>query len=98
MRVELHPAADDEFAAHVDFFERRETGLGLRFYQEVIGVLDWIATNPMLPRERKGHRRVNLKVFPFYIAYVVEGDLVWVLAVARGSRRPGYWASRARGG
>ena len=25
----------------------------------------------------------------FYIAYVVEGDLIWVLAVAHSSRKPG---------
>jgi hypothetical protein len=39
---------------------------------------------------------VNLKVFPFYIAYVVEGDLVWVLAVAHNKMRPGYWMKRRK--
>ena len=40
---------------------------------------------------------MNLKVFPFYVAYVVEGELVWVLAIAHGYRRPGYWRKRVAG-
>jgi hypothetical protein len=35
-----------------------------------------------------------LKVFPFYIAYVTQGDLIWVLAVAHGNKKPGYWRER----
>lgn len=93
MRIELHPDADTEFAAQVDY-EKKQPGLGRRFYQEVIDCLDRIAANPALPRLRKDHRRINLKVFPFYIAYAAEGDLVWVLAVAHGRRRPGYWRNR----
>lgn len=94
MRVELHPEADAEFAAQVEYYEEKEAGLGVRFYREVMAFLDWIVKNPSLPRVRKNYRRVNLKVFPFYIAYVLEGDLVWVLAVAHGKKRPGYFMRR----
>lgn len=97
MRFELHPGADAEFAAQVEYYEDRQPGLGRRFYHEVIGCLDWIAKHPTLPRLRKDHRRMNLKVFPFYIAYAVDGDLVWVLAVAHSRRRPGYWRNRLPG-
>ena len=96
MRIELHPEADAEFAAQVEYYERKEAGLGVRFYREVIAFFDWIAENPSLPRLRKTYRRVNCKVFPFYIAYVFEGDLVWVLAVAHGKKRPGYWRKRQK--
>jgi plasmid stabilization system protein ParE len=94
LRIELHPSADGEFAAQVAYYEDRETGLGRRFYNEVIAHLDWIAANPEVPRLRKGYRRVNLKVFPLYVAYTAERDRVWVLAVAHGSKRPGYWTKR----
>ena len=96
MRFELHPEADLEFAAQVDYYEGEQAGLGVRFYREVMAYLDRIAENPLLPRLRKRYRRVNLKVFPFYVAYVVEGDLVWVLAVAHSKQRPGYWINRLR--
>jgi toxin ParE1/3/4 len=83
-----------EFAKQIDYYDEREAGLGQRFYREVIGCLNWISVNPTVPRFRKTHRRVNLKVFPFYIAYVTQGDLVWVLAVAHGNKKPGYWRDR----
>ena len=97
MRIELHPEADAEFAAQVEYYEDWPAGLGQRFYREVIGCLDGIAEHPTLPRLRKDHRRVNLKVFPFYVAYAVEGNLVWVLAEAHGYRQPGYWKNRLTG-
>lgn len=98
MSIELHPEADAEFAAQVEYYEDEQPGLGEKFYHEVIGCLTSIAMNPTLPRLRKDHRRVNLKVFPFHVAYVEEGDSVWVLAVANGYRRPGYWRKRLSGG
>jgi len=94
VRVELHPEAEAEFAAQVDYYEEQQPGLGERFDREVIGCLDWIAKNPTVPRLRKAYRRVNLKVFRFYLAYVIEGEMIWVLAVAHGSRKPGYWTDR----
>ena len=96
MRVEFHPEADAEFAAEIEYYEAQQPGLGQHFYWAVIKRLDWIAENPVLPRLRKNYRRVNLRVFRFYIAYVVEGDLVWVLAIAHGARRPEYWKSRMK--
>ena len=96
MRIELHPEADAEFAAQVEYYEQSERGLGVRFYGEVMAFLDWIAEHPLLPRLRRNYRRVNLKVFPFYIAYVLEEDLAWVLAIAHSKKRPGYWMRRGR--
>ena len=84
MRIELHPAADGEFAAQVEYYEEREPGLGQRFYREVIASLEWITMNSTVPRMRQNYRRLNLTVFPFYVAYVVESDLIRVLAIAHG--------------
>ncbi len=53
MRVELHPEADLEFAKQIEYYDERESGLGQRFYREVIGRLDWISLNPLIPRLRK---------------------------------------------
>jgi plasmid stabilization system protein ParE len=94
VRVEFHPEADAELSAQFEFYQQQQAGLGHRFYLEVLACVDWLRENPTLPRARKGFRRINLKVFPFYIAYVVEADVIWVLAVAHGSRKPGYWKGR----
>ena len=66
MKVELHPEADEEFAAQVDYYEDQEVGLGLKFYHEVIAHLDWIAANATVPRLRRDHRRVNLNLSLLY--------------------------------
>jgi hypothetical protein len=96
VRVELHPAADAEFAAEIEYYESEEPGMGQRFYREVIECLEWIKANPTVPRLRKGYRRINLKIFPFYVTYVAQGDLIWVLTVAHVRRRPGYWKKRSK--
>jgi hypothetical protein len=37
---------------------------------------------------------MNLRVFPYYIPYIIRGEMLWVLAVAHGSRKPEYWIGR----
>jgi len=43
-----------------------------------------------------GTRRYLLRRFPFSVVYRIEPSRIVILAVAHGSRRPGYWASRLR--
>lgn len=31
-----------------------------------------------------GYRRVNLKIFPYYILYAVRDSMIWNLAIALG--------------
>lgn len=94
MDIDFHPLADAEFAAQVRYYENQQTGLGKRFYQEVLGTLAWISLHPLVPRLRNSHRRVNLKRFPLFIAYVIETNRIEILAVGHGCRKPGYWLSR----
>jgi plasmid stabilization system protein ParE len=62
---------------------------------EVLEVCRLIVQQPVLWRERLGgYRRVNCPVFPYYIAYVIRGDRIVVMAVAHAHRRPGYWRDR----
>jgi hypothetical protein len=54
--------------------------------------ITWIAGNPEAPRLRDGgYRRVNLSVFPYYLAYIVRDPVIWILSVAHGHRSPEYW-------
>lgn len=96
MKIEFHPSADAEFAAAIRYYENSQAGLGVRLCREALAKLDWIAANPLLSRLRNNHRRTNLQVFPFFIAYVVEEQTIWVVAVAHAHRRPGYWLERLR--
>jgi plasmid stabilization system protein ParE len=84
--------AEREFVESIAYYEGKEVGLGVRFRNEVAETLDWIITYPEIPPLRKrGYRRVNLHVFPHYVAYVIRGETIWVVAIAHGHRRPEFW-------
>jgi plasmid stabilization system protein ParE len=87
--------ASDEFLDAISFYEEARGGLGRRFKDEVDRCILWVADHPELYRMRAGaYRRINLRVFPFYVPYIVRDDTLWVLAVAHASRKPLYWISR----
>ena len=70
-------------------------GLGERFGDEVERVLELLLENPELGARVDGViRHFVLQRFPFSIIYAVIPELLYVLAIAHGSRRPGYWVSR----
>lgn len=97
MRLEVLGEAEAELTEGVGHYEEIQPGLGLRFRDEAHQALVWIRANPSVPRLRpKGYRRVNLRVFPYYIAYFVWADAIWVLAIAHVSRRPEYWIERRK--
>ena len=95
MKLIVLPQAADEFEDAVAQYEDKQAGLGQRFRDEVDRHIRWIVGHAGVPRLRPGgYRRVNLKVFPHYIAYLQIGDTVWVLAIAHGHREPEYWIDR----
>ena len=95
MKVRILDEAAAELADAIDRYESIESGLGVRLKEEVRSAVAWVSANPDLPRLRpKGYRRVNLKIFPYYVAYTLHSDTIWLLAVAHSSRRPEYWISR----
>ena len=69
--------------------------MGLRMMDEIDKHVQWIMQNPTVSRVRKGgYRRVNLKTFPYYIAYMVRADTLWLLAIAHYHRKHEYWITR----
>jgi hypothetical protein len=96
MTLQILDEAAAELAEAIGRYESIECGLGIRFKEEVKSVLSWIADQPELHRIRsKGYRRVNLKIFPYYVAYFIFEDVIWILAVAHSARLPEYWIARS---
>jgi len=95
MIIRFVEEAQREFLEAISDYEEARAGLGQRFKDEVDRCVLWIADHPELYRLRPGgYRRINLRVFPYYIPYIVRGEILWILAVAHGSRKPLYWISR----
>jgi len=89
------PEAAQEFENAAVYLEGKEAGLGIRFRNEIDIHVQWIIENPKVPRIRSGiYRRVNLRVFPYYIAYMLKEETIWILAIAHGHRKPEYWIER----
>jgi len=38
--------------------------------------------------------RVNCPVFPYFLAYIVRGETIVIIAVAHSHRKPEYWVDR----
>jgi plasmid stabilization system protein ParE len=71
--------ARDEFLDAVSYYEEARNGLGMRFANTVERSVLWIADHPELYRVRpKGFRRINVRGFPYYIAYIVRDQILWV--------------------
>lgn len=77
------------------YYEKQESGLGVRFKKEIAKVVESIALNPLIRRERNGgYRRANLANFPYYIAYrVLKSDII-IIVIAHSSRYPEFWKNR----
>jgi plasmid stabilization system protein ParE len=70
-------------------------GLGRRFKNEVDCCVSRLAAHPEIGGLRsQGYRRLNLRVFPYYLPYLVREQTLWILAVAHTKRKPLYWISR----
>ena len=97
MIVRFVDEAQSEFLAAISVYEDACAGLGRRFKDEVDRCVLWIADHPDLYHLRPGgYRRINLRVFQYYIPYIVRAQTLWVLDIAHGSRKPLYWISRRK--
>ena len=93
--LEFLPEAAAEVECVPGDHEARSPGLGARFRAEIESSCAAIVQHPLLWRLRPaGYRRVNLPGFPYYIAFVLEQDLILIVAVAHSSRHPDYFRNR----
>jgi len=97
MQFELHPEAREEFLAAASRYETEVPGLGTRFVAEFERCLSLLLDAPQIgaPLGRKLRRFVLDDAFPYSIIYAVLRDTLYVVAVAHGSRRPGYWKRKS---
>ena len=94
----LHPDGVAELRDSVAFYrERGGDPLAERFKTAVRESLEIVRTRPQwYPHVNLGKdaRKVRLLRFPFSIIYIERATAVWVVAIAHGSRKPGYWFRR----
>jgi plasmid stabilization system protein ParE len=97
MRYEFHPEAEQELYEAASRYESEVTNLGKRFADEVEHAVRLLLEHPELgSRLDDDLRHFVLRKFPFSIVYATVADLVYIVALAHGSREPGYWRPRVQ--
>lgn len=97
MKYEFHPEAEQELYEAASRYESEVSELGLRFVDEVERVIRLLLEQPLLgSRLDDDLRHFVLRRFPFSVVYAIVSDVVYVVAVAHGSRVPGYWRPRVQ--
>ena len=89
LRVVFRRIAKRELDDAISWYEHRREGLGQEFSVAVERLLDRIIVSPnQFARIRGTIRRAVLRRFPFCIYFLVEDDLVVVLAIFHAKRDP----------
>lgn len=84
--IEFDEDAFLDISTQIDYYEKQVVGLGRRFYDETIDLIDMIGLNPNLFSERFfGTRTAVYKTFPFLLHYLVVKDKVIILSVMASS-------------
>jgi len=97
MNIKFVDEAGFEFLDVISYYEEQQAGLGRRFKAEVERTLLWLVEHPEVYSLRpNAYRRLNLRIYPYYIAYIVRGSTLWLLAVAHSHRKPEYWIQREK--
>jgi toxin ParE1/3/4 len=92
----FHRQARFELDRAVGYYERQKQGLGLDLHAEVEKAVAKIQQNPKLgsPYQVEEIRYFLVSRFPYVIYYADLPEYIWVVAIAHGSRKPGYWRKR----
>jgi plasmid stabilization system protein ParE len=87
--VSIEAEARQELEDAAKWYEQRSKGLGVKFVDAFLSVVEYLETHPLVYSKIEGdYRQVNMKVFPFIIVYKVVEAEVRVIAVFHASRDP----------
>jgi plasmid stabilization system protein ParE len=91
----LHPEAEQEYRDAYSWYRKRSAPAAEKFEEAVERALDQIQQSPeRWPLSHSRFRKYTLHEFPYSIYYRCDAARTFVLALAHGRRRPGYWKGR----
>jgi plasmid stabilization system protein ParE len=96
MRIEYHPAIEQELREIIAYYNQCSPGLGTEFLNEFESQIIAIAATPKHWRVVEGDiRRVLMKRFPYLIYYrILAYDALRVTVVKHQRRHPNYGLAR----
>jgi len=97
MKYRFHREALAEYEADIRYYKERQPGLQNRFVAAVEEAIGRILKHPERWRRIEPEiQRCLTRTFPYAVIYSVQGDTIFIIAVAHGSREPGYWKRRVK--
>jgi len=91
----FHQAAKVELFNARDYYDDLLFGLGKSFIIEIEKTINIIKKNPLAyPIINKNIRKAVIMKFPYSILYIIEEDIVYLLAIMHQKRKPFYWKNR----
>lgn len=98
MNVIFSSGVWEEVSEADEYYENEVEGLGRAFVQTVFDSIQEIKRFPEASRRIRGpYRRYLTPRFPYGVLYRIEGETIYVVAVAHLKRRPFYWKDREAG-
>lgn len=95
MSYVFHPEAEVEFNEAIEWYEARESGLGLDFAAQVYAAIQRALAFPLAWQEMGDDiRRALVHRFPYGVLYVPEQNQIAIIAVMHLHRQPDYWQNR----
>ena len=93
----FHQAAKEELLNARDYYDDLNFGLGKSFILEIEKTVTIITKNPFAyPIIRKNIRKAVIMKFPYSILYIIEKDIIYLLAIMHQKRKPLYWKNRIK--
>lgn len=94
-RLIIRPEAELDIQDAFEWYEAQTSGLGSEFVRAVDACLSSTGRNPLAyPIIYKQTRRALVRRFPYGILYVLDQDVITVIACFHGKRNPKPWQDR----
>jgi len=95
--IKLLPEARTDIKDIIDYYEEQQSGLGARFFKQLLPSIRQISQHPAIFQIRhKKVRQAPVKKLPIWIHYLIEETekQVVIIAVTHSSRNPQVWKDR----
>lgn len=100
--VRFEDEADAEYREAGRWYDAKQTGLGVEFFDAVDATIQRVLDFPRIgaavarvPRDLP-IRRLAVTRFPYHVIYLEPTTELRILAVAHDRRKPGYWKKRLK--
>lgn len=94
-RLRTTAAAEVDIEGAFDWYQSEHVGLGLEFLDEMRAAYSRIEDGPLKYQVLKWDmRRALMRRFPYAIYFIVENELVTIIAVMQAARDPASWQRR----